>query len=253
MLSVLKKRGINRKERWSLIEIDGRSIDVRVTVMPRASRLTLSLVPASRRGEQLRLTVPRGTSDREIDDFLSRNRHWASIRLARLPKVIFLESGSIIPFRGKDYEIVHCGTGRGIVEAVEESGKFIIKVFGDSSFISRKVHNFLKREARRDLSRSVSRYCKALGVRAKSITIRDTITRWGSCSSEGSLNFSWRIILAPPEVLDYLVAHEVAHLREMNHSDRFWSLVEQLYPDYHIHKDWLRVHGTKLHSVVPVE
>ena len=121
---------------------------------------------------------------------------------------------------------------------------------GDERFISRKVLDFLKREAKRDLQTSVSRYAKELDVRPRSITLRDTTSRWGSCSSEGALNFSWRIVLAPPAVLDYLAAHEVAHLREMNHSSNFWSLVESVCPDYDLHRVWLRKHGTKLHSVV---
>ena len=95
----------------------------------------------------------------------------------------------------------------------------------------------------------MARHSATLGVKAKSITMRDTTSRWGSCSSSGALNFSWRIIMAPPEVLDYLAAHEVAHLREMNHSDRFWALVAETCPNFEAHKAWLRTHGTGLHAV----
>ena len=126
----------------------------------------------------------------------------------------------------------------------------MIRVLGDPKFLSRKVADFLKRQAKQDLTRAVAHYSAALDVKAKSITMRDTTSRWGSCSSSGALNFSWRIVLAPPEVLNYLAAHEVAHLREMNHSDRFWALVEDICPDMKVQKTWLRAHGAKLHAVV---
>ena len=120
---------------------------------------------------------------------------------------------------------------------------------GDPAHVARRVTDFLKREARRDLEAAVARHAEALGVRPRSITIRDTVSRWGSCSTTGALNFSWRIVLAPPDVLDYLAAHEVAHLKEMNHSERFWALVEQLMPGMEAQRDWLRMHGAGLHAV----
>ena len=132
---------------------------------------------------------------------------------------------------------------------MEEDGP-VIRVFGDPKFLPRKVGDFLKRQAKQDLSKAVSHYSNELGVKAKSITIRDTTSRWGSCSSTGALNFSWRIVLAPPEVLQYLAAHEVAHLREMNHSNRFWKLVEDVCPDMNAQKSWLKIHGSKLHAIV---
>jgi len=131
---------------------------------------------------------------------------------------------------------------------MEDDGP-VIRVFGDPKFVPRKVTDFLKRQAKQDLNRAVNHYSAALNVKAKSITLRDTTSRWGSCSSSGALNFSWRIVLAPPEVLNYLAAHEVAHLREMNHSDRFWRLVEEVCPDMEIQKSWLRNHGAQLHAV----
>ena len=253
MLSLLKKRPAPRNgksERWTLLEIDGRNVDVRVLENPRTTRLTLRLVPASKTGESLKVTVPPGTPESEVDAFLERNRNWAAARLSRLPEVTKIEDGAVIPLRGVPHRIMHSGLGRGVVSiGMEEDGK-VIRVFGDPKFTPRKVQDFLKRQAKQDLTKAVARYSAELGVKAKSITLRDTTSRWGSCSSSGALNFSWRIILAPPEVLNYLAAHEVAHLREMNHSDRFWSLVEQICPDMEPQKAWLRTHGAKLHAVV---
>ncbi|MEL6746154.1 MAG: M48 family metallopeptidase, partial [Pseudomonadota bacterium] len=114
---------------------------------------------------------------------------------------------------------------------------------------NKRIYGDLKRQAKQDLTKAVAYYASELGVKPKSITLRDTTSRWGSCSSSGALNFSWRIILAPPDVLNYLAAHEVAHLREMNHSDRFWAHVKAICPDMDAQKAWLRAHGQKLHAV----
>jgi predicted metal-dependent hydrolase len=253
MLSLLKKRPApiaGKSQRWTLLEIDGRQVDVRIMENPRTTRLTLRLVPAAKAQESLKITVPPGTPETEIDEFLQRNRNWAAARLSRLPDVTWIADGAIIPLRGQPHRIVHCGNGRGIVSIGMEGDGPVIRVFGDPKFTPRKVADFLKRQARQDLTRAVEHYSGALAVKPKSITLRDTTSRWGSCSSSGALNFSWRIVLAPPEVLNYLAAHEVAHLREMNHSDRFWKLVEDICPDMERHKAWLRSNGSKLHAVI---
>ena len=106
--------------------------------------------------------------------------------------------------------------------------------------MARRVQDFLEAEARRDFAQSVKRHTTALGIPAKRITVRDTKSRWGSCSANGALNFSWRLIMAPPFVLDYLAAHEVAHLRELNHSHRFWKLTHQLCPRTEDAEKWLK-------------
>ena len=103
--------------------------------------------------------------------------------------------------------------------------------------------------ARKMIAERVEVHAGRLKVDPRRITIRDTRTRWGSCSSKGHLNFSWRLILAPPEILDYVVAHEVAHLIEMNHSGAFWTLVEQSYGPHTRARTWLRQNGRQLHAV----
>jgi predicted metal-dependent hydrolase len=116
--------------------------------------------------------------------------------------------------------------------------------------LPRRVLDFLKKQAREDLSNAIDFHAERLGVKPKSISIRDSKTRWGSCSSNGTLSFSWRIILAPSDILDYLAAHEVAHLREMNHSPRFWKLVEDTCPHTKQSRAWLKAHGAILHALV---
>ena len=110
-----------------------------------------------------------------------------------------------------------------------------------------RVGDFLKREAKRDLEAASRRAAEKLGVSVKRVSVRDQSSRWGSCSSTGVLSYSWRLILAPPFVLEYLAVHEVAHLKEMNHSPRFWRLVKEHCPDTARAKAWLDAHGSDLH------
>jgi predicted metal-dependent hydrolase len=125
----------------------------------------------------------------------------------------------------------------------------ILLVAGEARHLRRRLLDFLKREAKRDLEWAVIRHTLSLGVRAKAVRLRDQVSRWGSCSATGHLSFSWRLVLAPPFVLDYLAAHEVAHLRELNHSRRFWQLCEALAPQSQTARAWLRANGPALHAI----
>jgi predicted metal-dependent hydrolase len=129
----------------------------------------------------------------------------------------------------------------------DDRGQRLICVAGEPPHLDRRIGDFLKREARRDLEAAAGRYAAKLGLAIKRISVRDQSSRWGSCSNTGVLSFSWRLILAPAFVLNYLAAHEVAHLKELNHSPRFWRLVGKLDADYERAKAWLDVHGTDLH------
>jgi predicted metal-dependent hydrolase len=123
----------------------------------------------------------------------------------------------------------------------------LLCVAGDAPHINRRVGDFLRREALRDLEVASRRAAEQFGVAIKRISVRDQSSRWGSCSTTGVLSYSWRLILAPPFVLDYLAVHEVAHLIEMNHSPRFWRLVNGICSDANRAKAWLDIHGTDLH------
>ncbi|PCH51153.1 MAG: hypothetical protein COC17_02605 [Hyphomicrobiales bacterium] len=243
----IKKPSKNAMYSWQRhLEIDGERIPVKVTENPRSTRLTLRLVPG---GKSLKVTMPPHVDGKQLDDFLERNKNWVAAKRARLPKAVQAGEGATIPFLGVDHRIIHLDRLRGIVEIKEVAGEQCILVPGEPEHIPRKVETFMKKQARLQLNDAVSRYSKVLGVSAKSIRITDTTSRWGSCSTTRTLSFSWRIIMAPPEVLDYLAAHEVAHLREMNHSDRFWNHVRDICPDMELQKSWLRTNGARLHAV----
>ena len=237
---------LQKRDRDFEIEIDGQILPVKVVENDRAKRITLRLFPA---GDGLKVTTPAHVGDDEIEEFVSRNRNWAATRIARLPRRVELSHGETIPFKGVEHKIVSSGNLRGLVQAKRVGDEYVLSVPGEPASASRKLVAFLKREARKELDAIVNIHATKIGIRPKQIRITDTTSRWGSCSSTRTLSFSWRIIMAPPEVLNYLAAHEVAHLREMNHSDRFWKLTKELCPDTDIQKVWLRTHGAKLHAV----
>jgi predicted metal-dependent hydrolase len=209
-----------------------------------ARRFTLRVRGATR---DVVLTMPARSSVRSAREFAERHAAWIGARLARLPRPVTFEPFSVAPLRGVDHTIIHRPGARGV--AWIENGEIgpTICVAGDAAHVARRVADFLKREARRDLEAAVARYTKALGLEAHSITLRDTTSRWGSCSSTGALNFSWRLILAPSFVLDYLAAHEVAHFVHMNHSPAFWKVTHRLFPETDRAEEWLKHHGANLH------
>ena len=188
----------------------------------RARRYTLRIHPTDR--EAILTMPPRGTLV-EAKEFARLHGGWIAARLGRLPKAAPFHAGTVVPLRGVPHRIVHRAGERGTVwTETRDSGEKILCVAGGVEHMDRRVHDFLKREARKDLHKASLAYAEDLGVRVKRVSIRDQSSRWGSCTSAGSLSFSWRLILAPPYVLDYLAAHEVAHLVEMNHSARFWRV-----------------------------
>ena len=237
---------LQKRDRDFSIQLDGKAVCVKVVENDRAKRLTLRLQPG---GDGVKVTIPSHIGDDEIEAFVARNRNWIAARLARLPDKTQLIAGALVPYLGIDHLIVPTGKMRGVVEVDHNDEPPKLRVPGNEKTISRKLLTWLKQEARRELNEVVMHHCEKIGIRPRQIRITDTTSRWGSCSSTRTLSFSWRIIMAPPEVLDYLAAHEVAHLKEMNHSDRFWKLTRELCPDTDRHKAWLRANGSKLHAI----
>lgn len=227
------------------IPFDGSIYLVRVRRHRQARRYTLRIQAATR---EVVLTLPPRGSLKEAKEFAVKHGGWIAARLGRLPELVPFAHGTVLPLRGVPHRIVHRRGVRGTVwTETDAQGNRLLCVAGEAAHLPRRVTDFLKREAKRDLEAASLRYAAKLGVKIRRIAVRDQATRWGSCSTTGALSFSWRLILAPPYVLDYLAAHEVAHLVEMNHSPRFWRLVERLYPGMQRAKTWLDIHGTDLH------
>jgi len=210
-----------------------------------ARRYTLRIQATTR---EVILTIPPRGTLKEAGEFAQKHGGWIAARLGRLPEAAPFTDGAVVPLRGVPHRIAHRPGVRGTVwTQTDTSGQLLLCVAGNSPHIDRRVGDFLRREARRELEAASLKFAAALGVAVKRITVRDQSSRWGSCSTTGLLSFSWRLILAPSHVLDYLAAHEVAHLVEMNHSPRFWRLVQRLCPDHGRAKAWLDAHGADLH------
>jgi len=218
---------------------------VRMRRHRQARRYTLRIQSATR---EVVLTIPPRGTLKEAREFAQKHGGWIAARLDRLPKAAPFADGIVVPLRGVSHRIAHRRDVRGTVWTdAGPGGERLLCVAGNAPHIDRRIGDFLRREAKRDLEAASLRFASELGVRVKRVAVRDQSSRWGSCSTTGVLSFSWRLILAPSMVLHYLAAHEVAHLLEMNHSVRFWRLVQRLCPDHERAKVWLDVHGTDLH------
>ena len=195
------------------------------------------------------LTMPARGSLREARAFLDRHAGWLLNEMGKLPDPRPIVDGGTVPLRGIAHRVRHLAQTRGTVAVVANGDEPLLIVAGRAEHLRRRVVDFLKREARRDLERAALRHAMMLGVRVKAIRLRDQTSRWGSCTATGHLSFSWRLIMAPPFVLDYLAAHEVAHLQEMNHGPRFWHLVESICPQTGAARTWLNREGGGLHVI----
>lgn len=230
------------------LEIDTGTCEVRIRLKanPRAQRYLLRL-PADMSGPVL--TVPKGGNLARAEHFARQHIDWLVERLEDRPDHVAFRPGDLVPLRGKEHVIMPTGKLRGLVTVAREEGSVpALLVPGADDHIPRKVTAWLKEQARADLTRCAERHARTIGEKIAAISIRDTRSRWGSCASNGRLSFSWRLILAPPEILDYVAAHEVAHLREMNHSARFWRLCEELAPHTPSARLWLKENGRHLHG-----
>ena len=209
-------------------------VPVRVRVSRRARRMALKIDAV---GDAVELVLPPRTSLPRALNFLKSNREWVESRLAALPPRVTFTEGEHVPILGVPHRI------RCVTRSREHGPVWIegreLRVTGQGPHVARRVRDFLKEHARAELGRRARRLAQQIGKSVGRITVRDTTTRWGSCSANGNMAFSWRLIMAPEAVLNYVVAHEVAHLAEMNHGPRFWRLVERLAPDFERHRDWL--------------
>jgi hypothetical protein len=228
-----------------LIEIvfDGTVYPVQLRRHRQARRYTLRIQATTR---TVVLTMPLRGSLREARAFAERNGGWIAARLKRLPQPIPFIEGLELPLRGVPHRIVH-RAARGTVWTEVGADMPLLCIAGDRAHLARRVRDYLKREAKRDLEAASRRYARELGVTVRRVAVRDQSSRWGSCTAGGVLSYSWRLILSPPYVLDYLAAHEVSHLVEMNHSRRFWRVVASICPEWQRAKGWLTANGNALH------
>lgn len=224
-----------------VIEVEGRPVTIHLRRSARAKRLSLRLDPA---GAAV-MVLPVGAPVREAERFARLQRDWLATRLAAAPPTLALVPGAVVPLLGVPHLIRHDPAAPRKVAA--QAGE--IRVGGPIDMVSRRVEHFLRAEAAQLLTHRARTLAAQLGRPLGRVTVRDTKSRWGSCSAAGALSFSWRLVLAPDWVLTYVVAHEVAHLAEMNHGPAFWAVVERLNGDHRPARDWLKRHGPALHRI----
>lgn len=241
--SMSSRREPSKKVRTQLDDIKA-SVEVRRH--PGARRLTLRV---SRTRRSVIVTIPLQCNLAEAGSFLDRHIDWVRERLDSLPDPVPFQHGAAMPLRGEPHMIVFTGAMRTRIVSVETTTghRPEIHVPGPRELAPARLKRWLFEEAKNDLERCVSVHARRLDLKPKRIAVRDQVSRWGSCSTTGLLSFSWRLVLAPPHILDYVAAHEVAHLAEMNHGPRFWALVRQTMPQLESAKRWLQVYGLDLH------
>jgi len=225
--------------------VGDRTIPLVTRINARARRIALKV---DTHRDQVVLVLPHRRHLKAAESFLDSKRDWIAAHIADLPPPVMLTDGAMVPLLGEPRRLRHCPQARRGVWLDTETGE--IHVSGSAEHLPRRVLDWLRVQARTELAARVKVHAARLGVTPGRITLRDTRSRWGSCAPSGGLNFCWRLVMAPPWVLDYVAAHEVAHLRELNHGPAFWAHVETLAPGARDPaRAWLRHHGPALHRV----
>jgi predicted metal-dependent hydrolase len=241
------RRTAQKRRRSAVRQFDGQILkldDCRIPLVYRQdARARTIILRFDRELGHLVVVLPKRATLESGRRFAMKNRDWILDNAARLPRPVPFAAGRVIPFLGQPHRIRHWPTARGVVWLADGE----IHVAGHGEHLARRVHDWLKIEARREINRRAHEKAALLGKSIRRVTLKDTKTRWGSCSPTGCLSFTWRLIFAPPHVIDYVVAHEVAHMKELNHSPRFWRVVAQLTRHEKSARHWLQTEGLHLH------
>lgn len=215
-------------------------IEVVLRRSARARRLSLRVSALDGR---VTLTLPQGVGEAEAMRFAAEKEGWLRKHLSARPAPLALEPGAWLPVAGRPH-LLEAGAGRGVAQ---RPGRLTLRF--DDGQAGPRLRAWLKDTARLRLAAACDRHSARLGRSYTRLTLRDTRSRWGSCTSAGGLNFSWRLVMAPEDVLDYVAAHEVAHLAQMNHSKAFWAEVHRLFGPHEAQRRWLRQEGPALHAI----
>ena len=224
-----------------IIQIGQPPIEVHLRRSQRARRFSLRISNSS---GIVSLTVPKRASAKAAIGFAQDQEVWLRHNLEKRPKQVLPVFGGSILLDGRNVTLAQ-GSQR---SPVLRDG--VLSLYGHEEALAARLRGYLKTLARERLLNASEQYASAIGRDISRITLRDTRSRWGSCTSEGNLMFSWRLVMAPRAVQDYVAAHEVCHLVEMNHSAAYWRLVESIYPDYQNQRNWLKINGATLHRYV---
>ena len=222
------------------LQFENARFPIEIRRSARASRMKLRIDPRA----GVVLVLPLRVPVRNGLAFLEQELGWIASKIGRIPVAVPFRDGETLPLLGVPHRITHAPDRRGRVW--QEDGNLFVT--GRPEHLPRRVRDWVRASARTEIGRRAEVYASVLDIKPKGISLRDQKTRWGSCSSTGRLNFSWRLLLMPEEVMSYIVAHEVAHLRHMNHSPAFWKLVGELHSGVAPAKKWLKTHGADIHK-----
>ncbi|GBQ22427.1 M48 family metallopeptidase [Gluconacetobacter sacchari] len=222
-----------------IVRLAGRDVRVRWRRSARARRLSLRV---DAREAEIVMTLPPRVERAAGLTLLRSHAVWVLSRLDHLPAAVPWHDGGEVLLDGRPHAIAHCPDGRRGVWIEDD----VVKVSGEAPFLRRRLTAFLREEAGRRLGARLAQIGGPAGLRPRRIVIKDTSSRWGSCSADGTVMLNWRLVMAPADVQHYVVAHELAHLRHMNHGPDFWVLVAGLTPHRHRAETWLRRHGPGL-------
>lgn len=223
------------------IDLGDRTAPLTARVNQRARRLIVKVDPVKGR---VIVTAPSKRALTDAIDFARTRAHWISKELEAGAVARPFAAGEVFPYRGAPIVIETSGRMRDGVRL--ERGKLIAG--GEARHVNRRVTEWLRSEAKTALTERVDHYAALLGRRRGPIAIRDTRSRWGSCARDGAMSFSWRLIMAPPEILDYVAAHECAHLVYLNHSADYWRTLQSLKVNVRVAREWFTLHGPSLHA-----
>ncbi|MCB1529802.1 MAG: M48 family metallopeptidase [Rhodospirillales bacterium] len=218
------------------------SENLEVSISPRAKRMALRL---NHRDRIVHLVVPKRASLRSAYDFAQDHQNWIQEKISKLPKIVPFQDGKTLPVFGRDRRIIVL-YNKALRKTDIQLKKNEIIVITNKKDPAGRIRRFLMEQARKKISLLAQEKADRLDKKIAHLSVRDTVSRWGSCSEDGRLSFSWRLIFAPPEAMDYVVAHEVAHLVYMDHSRNFWAVCEELCDDYAQGKGWMHTNGHDL-------
>lgn len=225
------------------VEIEGERVPVRISRNARARRISMRADAVSR---EIRITMPHYTPTDVALDFVAQKRQWIAARLQSAPDPAPMEPGSEIAVQGE----LHVILWREDWPRSVKRGDGELRVGGPAASVGNRIQRWLKAEARSIYIEEIRHYCEKAGEPVPRLSVGDPRSRWGSCSTRGTISLSWRLIMAPAFVRRSVVAHEVAHMRHMNHSPAFYNWLDELYEgDRKIADRWLKNHGTGLQRV----
>ena len=224
------------------IKLQNRSYQINIKKDKRAKRIILKV---SNIDGNISITLPKYESEKKGLKFLLKNQEWVLKQLNSFPKKVPFKNLSEIPYMGKMHKIIHLSKSGNLIYIYKNQ----IIFFGKKENLSKNIKSWLYGKAKNEIIKLANSNVSYLGKKYNKIYIKDLKSSWGICGPSGNISFSWRLILAPKHVMEYIVVHELCHLVEFNHGKEFWQLVTAIFPQRDLSQNWLKINGVKLHMI----